>query len=176
MAERERYQPRPLRFLVPQTIRRLHTDHRNARRSPPGSISGRWRRGRDSNPRALSGQRFSRPPPSTARPPLRTFSVSTAVPTARSNASRQYRLRLVPVLELNGGCRCSKGHSARASYPWVFKTAAFDRSATSPVQMSGLRCRRAQDSRRRGWAQTMRRVVSPVSSARRAPTNRARTP
>src|SRR5262245_47067066 len=31
---------------------------------------GDWRRGRDSNPRTLAGQRFSRPPPSTARPPL----------------------------------------------------------------------------------------------------------
>ncbi len=30
-----------------------------------------WRRERDSNPRALSGQRFSRPPPSTSRPSLR---------------------------------------------------------------------------------------------------------
>ena len=31
----------------------------------------RWRRGWDSNPRSLSTQRFSRAPPSTARPPLR---------------------------------------------------------------------------------------------------------
>ena len=30
-----------------------------------------WRRGWDSNPRSLSTQRFSRAPPSTARPPLR---------------------------------------------------------------------------------------------------------
>ena len=30
-----------------------------------------WRRGWDSNPRTLARQRFSRPPPSTARPPLR---------------------------------------------------------------------------------------------------------
>ena len=30
----------------------------------------RWRRGWDSNPRSLSTQRFSRAPPSTARPPL----------------------------------------------------------------------------------------------------------
>ena len=30
-----------------------------------------WRRGRDSNPRTLARQRFSRPPPSAARPPLR---------------------------------------------------------------------------------------------------------
>ncbi len=31
-----------------------------------------WRRERDSNPRTLAGQRFSRPPPSTARPSLRS--------------------------------------------------------------------------------------------------------
>jgi site-specific DNA recombinase len=31
----------------------------------------KWRRGRDSNPRTLAGQRFSRPPLSTAQPPLR---------------------------------------------------------------------------------------------------------
>ena len=39
-----------------------------------GSSSSRirtWRRGWDSNPRSLSTQRFSRAPPSTARPPLR---------------------------------------------------------------------------------------------------------
>src|SRR5262249_49798941 len=30
-----------------------------------------WRRGRDSNPRTLAGQRLSRPPHSTALPPLR---------------------------------------------------------------------------------------------------------
>jgi hypothetical protein len=36
-----------------------------------------WRRGRDSNPRALAGFRFSRPVPSTARPPLRGFAEYT---------------------------------------------------------------------------------------------------
>ncbi len=33
--------------------------------------TNRWRRGRDSNPRRLAPQRFSRPPHSTALPPLR---------------------------------------------------------------------------------------------------------
>src|SRR3569832_513218 len=32
-----------------------------------------WRRGRDSNPRTLAGQRFSRPPLSTAQPPLHIY-------------------------------------------------------------------------------------------------------
>ena len=35
-----------------------------------------WRRGWDSNPRSLSTQRFSRAPPSTARPPLRGQDIS----------------------------------------------------------------------------------------------------
>ncbi len=35
------------------------------------SSPGVWRRGRDSNPRKLSLQRFSRPPHSTTLPPLR---------------------------------------------------------------------------------------------------------
>ena len=35
------------------------------------SSSGVWRRGRDSNPRKLALQRFSRPPHSTTLPPLR---------------------------------------------------------------------------------------------------------
>ena len=34
------------------------------------SESTNWRRGRDSNPRTLASQRFSRPPLSTAQPPL----------------------------------------------------------------------------------------------------------
>ena len=33
-----------------------------------------WRRGRDSNPRTLAGQRFSRPPLSTTQPPLQNSS------------------------------------------------------------------------------------------------------
>ena len=32
-----------------------------------------WRRGRDSNPRTLAGQRFSRPPLSTTQPPLQKY-------------------------------------------------------------------------------------------------------
>ena len=38
-----------------------------------------WRRGWDSNPRSLSTQRFSRAPPSTARPPLRPLRIPAAV-------------------------------------------------------------------------------------------------
>ncbi len=38
-----------------------------------------WRRGWDSNPRSLSTQRFSRAPPSTARPPLRGQDISDSV-------------------------------------------------------------------------------------------------
>ncbi len=34
------------------------------------NLLNNWRRGRDSNPRTLTGQRFSRPPLSTAQPPL----------------------------------------------------------------------------------------------------------
>ena len=34
----------------------------------------KWRRGRDSNPRTLAGQRFSRPPLSTTQPPLQNSS------------------------------------------------------------------------------------------------------
>ncbi len=33
----------------------------------------KWRRGRDSNPRTLAGQRFSRPPLSTTQPPLQSL-------------------------------------------------------------------------------------------------------
>ena len=40
-------------------------------RTAPPADAVRWRRGWDSNPRSLSTQRFSRAPPSTARPPLR---------------------------------------------------------------------------------------------------------
>ena len=39
--------------------------------SSPRAIGWAWRRGWDSNPRSLSTLRFSRAPPSTARPPLR---------------------------------------------------------------------------------------------------------
>ena len=35
----------------------------------------KWRRGRDSNPRTLAGQRFSRPPLSTTQPPLQCLSI-----------------------------------------------------------------------------------------------------
>jgi hypothetical protein len=42
---------------------------------PPASTSTLWRRGWDSNPRSLSTQRFSRAPPSTARPPLRAVRI-----------------------------------------------------------------------------------------------------
>ena len=34
------------------------------------NLLNNWRRGRDSNPRTVARQRFSRPPPSTTRPPL----------------------------------------------------------------------------------------------------------
>ena len=37
----------------------------------PGRASSVWRRGWDSNPRSLTGQRFSRPPDSAALAPLR---------------------------------------------------------------------------------------------------------
>ena len=55
-----------------------HTDRAAVRSRPRGSAADRptghldvwWRRGWDSNPRSLSTQRFSRAPPSTARPPL----------------------------------------------------------------------------------------------------------
>ena len=39
--------------------------------TPVKASVARWRRGWDSNPRSLSTLRFSRAPPSTARPPLR---------------------------------------------------------------------------------------------------------
>ena len=46
------------------------------RRAEPGiRRDGEWRRGWDSNPRTLAGQRFSRPPLSTAQPPLRDAAV-----------------------------------------------------------------------------------------------------
>src|SRR5262245_48544651 len=41
---------------------------------------GAWRRGWDSNPRSLSTQRFSRAPPSTARPPLRGQDIASPTP------------------------------------------------------------------------------------------------
>ncbi len=44
-------------------------DRREVASSPHDSAA--WRRGWDSNPRSLSTQRFSRAPPSAARPPLR---------------------------------------------------------------------------------------------------------
>ncbi len=40
---------------------------------PLGCLSIYWRRGRDSNPRTVAGQRFSRPPLSTTQPPLQTL-------------------------------------------------------------------------------------------------------
>ena len=43
---------------------------------------GGWRRGWDSNPRSLATQRFSRAPPSTARPPLQRAQDSAARRTA----------------------------------------------------------------------------------------------
>ncbi len=41
--------------------------------SPYAKLVKFWRRDRDSNPRTLSGQRFSRPPLSTAQPSLHIF-------------------------------------------------------------------------------------------------------
>ena len=49
-------------------------------RGDPLTRGSRWRRGWDSNPRSLSTLRFSRAPPSTARPPLRAQ--DTRPPTA----------------------------------------------------------------------------------------------
>ena len=42
------------------------------------AVKGAWRRGWDSNPRSLATQRFSRAPPSTARPPLQRAQDSAA--------------------------------------------------------------------------------------------------
>src|SRR5512142_2119410 len=53
-----------------------------------------WRRGWDSNPRALAGQRFSRPPLSTAQPPLRAPSVPWQdAATAMRAAEWEFRYR-----------------------------------------------------------------------------------
>ena len=53
---------------LPDTMRRAC---RQLSQSPTHGVMVAWRRGWDSNPRSLSTQRFSRAPPSTARPPLR---------------------------------------------------------------------------------------------------------
>ncbi len=104
-----------------------------ARKIHPSNCLNYWRRGRDSNPRTLTGQRFSRPPPSTTRPPLRnprlifqasdiTIEVRHSPSTVLLGASLPLALRANAVLR-----RCS------ASLPAMHvKTAAFNHSATSP--------------------------------------------
>ena len=87
-----------------------------------------WRRGRDSNPGILSDQRFSRPPLSTAQPPLR-FNLLLTDSLRRtahwSQAAVPAALFRAPAL-----------HPYRA----VLRTFKFapgkfvDRSATSPIQ------------------------------------------
>ena len=88
--------------------------HLGMKRRPTGRgsswLSTGWRRGWDSNPRSLSTQRFSRAPPSTARPPLRPLRIPaagrmtrdqaliTTVPAMRSN---QPRWRLSMKIQMN---------------------------------------------------------------------------
>jgi hypothetical protein len=56
-----------------------------------------WRRGRDSNPRTVARQRFSRPPPSTTRPPLRNTII-----TCHKRSASPSRLRRPPSTVLLG--------------------------------------------------------------------------
>ena len=62
--------------------------------APPRAV--RWRRGWDSNPRSLSTQRFSRAPPSTARPPLRCQDTSEDTRARAGQADRVRTCRRSP--------------------------------------------------------------------------------
>jgi hypothetical protein len=100
-----------------------------------------WRRGRDSNPRTLAGQRFSRPPHSTTLPPLRNrvFRSRRGTPTVQVGITRRFAARpsrgplahvvraALSRLTARGSARTHEGLAPLL----VFKTAAFDRSATS---------------------------------------------
>ena len=72
----------------------------------------RWRRGWDSNPRALAGQRFSRPSHSTTLPPLRALAASreySASGVGRAPATSHG----VHAIATSGRCR---DHDSRASW------------------------------------------------------------
>src|SRR5437016_2031830 len=58
-----------------------------------------WRRGWDSNPRGLSPCRFSRPEPSTARPPLRGFETreNCAIGAELSKVDRALRRSILSI-------------------------------------------------------------------------------
>ena len=53
-----------------------------------------WRRGWDSNPRTVAGQRFSRPPDSATLAPLRTRQDSSAKPLSRAASIIQIRKKI----------------------------------------------------------------------------------
>ncbi len=63
------------RFVEPRGSHQSLPHHQNKKGGtrPPFLF---WRRGRDSNPRTVAGQRFSRPPLSTTQPPLRNSIVN----------------------------------------------------------------------------------------------------
>jgi hypothetical protein len=57
------------------------------KKAPGGAFSFAWRRGWDSNPRTVAGQRFSRPPLSTTQPPLRLPRKNTGTPAGLASAA-----------------------------------------------------------------------------------------
>ena len=70
-----------------------------------------WRRGRDSNPRTLSGQRFSRPPRSTTPPPL------LKVTCARPGRTGAYYTKNLAQMRITSGDPCKRRHPSCRSSP-----------------------------------------------------------
>lgn len=84
--------PRSYGFLSTAPIKnskaRLHFRIKNSLQSSLyAPLKSDWRKERDSNPRTLADQRFSRPPRSTTLPSLRNKKFKTALPLSNARTS-----------------------------------------------------------------------------------------